>query len=78
MTRPVLRRALRRPEGLIARTRWLFCGSALVSLALTLPALAWRIASTLSLPQRVSWLAWTAIVTAVVVARRRRADPVRV
>ncbi|WP_380158124.1 diguanylate cyclase domain-containing protein [Kineococcus sp. R86509] len=37
MTRPVLRRALRRPEGLIARTRWLFCGSALVSLALTLP-----------------------------------------
>ena len=38
MTRPVPRRLpLRRPEGLIARTRWLFCGSALVSLGLTLP-----------------------------------------
>ncbi|WP_139224370.1 GGDEF domain-containing protein [Cellulomonas marina] len=31
------RRWLRGPDGLVQRTRWLFCGSALLSLALTLP-----------------------------------------
>ncbi|MBA3889582.1 MAG: hypothetical protein H0X64_03550 [Gemmatimonadaceae bacterium] len=41
------------------------------TLALTLPALAWRITSTLTFPQRVSWFVWTAAVTAVVVVRRR-------
>lgn len=44
------------------------------SLALTLPALAWRIATTLTLPQRVSWVVWSwAIALGLLAWRRFRA-----
>jgi len=44
------------------------------TLGITLPALVWRIATTLTTPQRISWLAWTwAIALLALVLRRRRA-----
>ena len=43
-----------------------------LSLALTLPALTWRMMSTLTLPQRVSWLVWTWLVAAVIAMAQRR------
>lgn len=42
------------------------------TVALTLPALAWRIATTLTLPQRVSWLVWTWLLALPFLLRGRR------
>lgn len=42
-----------------------------VTLALTLPALVWRIATTLKAPQRVSWLVWTWVIALALAAWRR-------
>ena len=44
------------------------------TVAFTLPAMVWTIASTLTPPQRVSWLVWTwALALVVAIVRRRRA-----
>ena len=44
-----------------------------MSLVLTLPALAWRIMTTLTPPQRIAWLVWTWLAVAgIALARRRR------
>lgn len=45
------------------------------ALAVTLPALIWRIATTLTPAQRVSWLVWTWLVTACLAVLRRRRAP---
>lgn len=42
------------------------------SLALTLPALAWRLMTTLTLPQRVSWLLWTWLIAGGIALMQRR------
>ena len=48
------------------------------AVALTLPAMVWTIARTLTLPQRVSWIAWAWLVTLLLaLVRRRRAAPAR-
>lgn len=47
-------------------------GAAVVA---TLPALVWRIATTLTLPQRVSWLAWTWALALLFMLLRRRHHP---